>query len=109
MTSNHSEFSQRDKNAPDEKVTVYNKSLDAEVILSELNQDKVLELLPIVIIVSCLMVFGLIGNTSVLLFFRRKARKDTPSFFYHDFSCGGLDSMFGYISNNNGTCNNIFI
>ena len=81
MTSNHSEFAQRDKNAPDEKVTVYNKSLDAEDILSELNQDKVLELLPIIIIVSCLMVFGLIGNTSVLLFFRRKARKDTPSFF----------------------------
>lgn len=58
-----------------------NSSTSAEKVLSQLNREKVLELSPIIATVSCLMVFGLAGNLSVLLFFRRKAKKDTPSFF----------------------------
>ena len=58
-----------------------NSSISAEEILSQLNRSKVLELSPIIATISCLMVFGLAGNGSVLLFFRRKAKKDTPSFF----------------------------
>ena len=58
-----------------------NVSISPEEVLTELNRRKVLDLSPIIVTVSCLMVFGLVGNTSVLLFFRRKARKDTPSFF----------------------------
>lgn len=54
---------------------------DSEGVIKELNRRKVLELLPVIVSISCLMIFGLAGNTSVLLFFWRKAMKDTPSFF----------------------------
>ena len=58
-----------------------NATANSEDVLSELRESKVLELMPIIITISCLMVFGLVGNTSVLFFFRRKARTDTASFF----------------------------
>ena len=60
---------------------VHNYTANHDDILDDLNKAKVVELMPAIVVISCLMVFGLIGNTSVLLFFRRKSRKDTATFF----------------------------
>ena len=58
-----------------------NSSIDAETILRGLNRAVVNELIPFYVILGLLMIFGLLGNTLVLLFIWRKAGKCIASFF----------------------------
>lgn len=54
---------------------------DSDAILDELSKEKVNELIPVIVVVSFLLIFGLIGNGSVLLFFWRKRNDSVASFF----------------------------
>ena len=58
-----------------------NSSESAEVLLLELHDAKVKELIPLFIILGCLMLLGLLGNTSVLLCMWQIAKKSMSSFF----------------------------
>ena len=58
-----------------------NTSAHPNAILIELNREKVEDLIPVYVILGFLMVFGLTGNTLVLIFIWRKARRDIASFF----------------------------
>ena len=58
-----------------------NTTLDTDAILLELNRSKAKELGPIYAILGFLMVFGIIGNTLILIFIWRKAGRCIASFF----------------------------
>ena len=58
-----------------------NTSVNINDILAELNRDKAKELIPAYIILALLMLFGLSGNTFVLLFTWRKSGRCIASFF----------------------------
>lgn len=58
-----------------------NTTLDTDAILLELNRSKAKELGPIYAILGFLMVFGIVGNTLILIFIWRKAGRCIASFF----------------------------
>ena len=58
-----------------------NDSLEVLDILEERSKEKVEELIPVIVIVTFLLVLGLVGNTSVLVFFWRRANHSVANFF----------------------------
>lgn len=58
-----------------------NVSVDSDAILRGLNESKVKELTPLFTILGVLMFFGLLGNTSVLIFIWPRAKQSISSFF----------------------------
>ena len=56
-------------------------SLDIQDILEEKRKEKIEELTPVLVIVCFLLIFGLIGNCSVLLFFWRRVNDSVANIF----------------------------
>lgn len=58
-----------------------NRTPDSDTVLDELSKEKVDELIPVFVVVSFLLIFGLIGNGSVLFFFWRRVNENVTNFF----------------------------